>query len=151
MKQLFVLSIVFWFSHLGLAQAESLSCHEAHQEALSKCEAYKYQIGAEDLETMSVETRIRAASKEKARTFALGRNCARVQKQCSDICSQQAEETLLEGGDWALYVDLGSDCREGEVARHRSQLAKRYREFKAMASPSVSEARAHFGYDLLGY
>lgn len=136
--QLLILAMLASFG--GQGRTETLTCQQAHQIAVNKCLSYQHQISAESLESLSYETRIRAAHTERSRTLAMGRACAEVQRLCSNLCARQTEVDIVEGNDWALSLDLGTDCREGEVAKHRAIMAQRYKAFSEMLSQKIVRA-----------
>ena len=107
-----------------------MSCEEAHKKALSQCKSHENMVSGDLLENITAKTKVRVAQRETDKLFSIGKACAQLQKQCVDVCSKSLEKRAESSGDVTEVIDFQSDCSEGKVASHRSELAKKYLQMK---------------------
>lgn len=106
--------------------SSELTCEQAHKKALSQCESHKHMMASGLLNNINQKTKVRVAQKEADKLFSSGKLCAKKQQLCLDICSQSLANTAESSGDVTQVIDLQSDCSEGQIAKHRSEFAKKY-------------------------
>lgn len=130
-----ITTLLFFSVAAAFAKASDTPCEQSHKQALLKCKAYEHHISADQIRSISQQTRVRVAEKETDKLFGMGRACAEAQKQCSSSCTASAKgNSKLDITD---LIELQSDCTEGQVADHRSRLAEKYLNMKAV----LEEAR----------
>ena len=118
--------------------AESTPCETSHKSALLKCKAYEHHISADQIRAIGKKTRVRVAEKETDKLFGMGRACAEAQKACNQACSASNKKNAKL--DITDLIELQSDCSEGQIAEHRSKLAEKYLNMKAVLEESRTPA-----------
>lgn len=118
--------------------AESTPCETSHKNALLKCKAYEHHISADQIRAIGQKTRVRVAEKETDKLFGMGRACAEAQKACNNACSATNKKNAKL--DITDLIELQSDCSEGQIAEHRSKLAEKYLNMKAVLEESRTPA-----------
>lgn len=118
--------------------AESTPCETSHKNALLKCKAYEHHISADQIRAIGQKTRVRVAEKETDKLFGMGRACAKAQKACNAACSASNKKNAKL--DITDLIELQSDCSEGQIAEHRSKLAEKYLNMKAVLEESRTPA-----------
>lgn len=117
------------------AQSLESPCEELHRQALVKCKAYEHHISADQIRSIGLKTRVRVAEKETDKLYSMGRSCAKAQKDCKKACASLSKSTGKL--DITEVIELQTDCAEGQIAEHRSKLAEKYLNMKAV----LEEAR----------
>lgn len=117
--------------------AES-SCEKSHKTALLKCKAYEHNITADQIRAVGEQTRVRVAEQETDKLFSMGKACANAQKECKKACSTNSEGNSKM--EITQLIELQSNCAEGEVAEHRSNLTEKYLQMKAVLEESRTPA-----------